>query len=206
MLICLTVIGLLTALLFPAFASARRKAQDSSCLNNLHQLGLAIQIYTDDYDGRYPFALDPIQLEQEHDVWWGYPNDLFHQIPSYTSVLKPYVKSPLLFGCPRDNGGEFYNEQVANSFKRWGTSYQYNRFLIGDAFMEQSVFTLAEIESANPSRLELLRDMGSWHENQSLGYHEYNYHVQIIYADMHAARVLQWNFLEDLVVTEANNE
>jgi len=53
-LVVVAIIGLLAALLLPAFAAAREKARASSCLSNLHQVGLAIQLYAQDSDDKTP--------------------------------------------------------------------------------------------------------------------------------------------------------
>lgn len=45
LLVVVTIIGLLAALLFPVFAKARERARQSVCESNLHQIGLATQMY-----------------------------------------------------------------------------------------------------------------------------------------------------------------
>jgi prepilin-type N-terminal cleavage/methylation domain-containing protein/prepilin-type processing-associated H-X9-DG protein len=54
LLIVIAILAILAALLLPVFARAREKARQTACLNNLHQIGLAIQSYSDDYDGILP--------------------------------------------------------------------------------------------------------------------------------------------------------
>ena len=56
MLIVISIIGLLAALLLPALSSARTIAQKASCLSNLHQIGLAVYSYANDYDGSIPYG------------------------------------------------------------------------------------------------------------------------------------------------------
>ncbi|HEX5323127.1 MAG TPA: type II secretion system protein, partial [Capsulimonadaceae bacterium] len=45
------VIAILLAILLPVFAHAREKARQSTCAGNLKQIGLAISMYSQDYDG-----------------------------------------------------------------------------------------------------------------------------------------------------------
>ncbi len=56
LLVVITIIGLLAALLFPVFAKARERARKTVCESNLHQLGLAIQMYQQDWNGEAPSA------------------------------------------------------------------------------------------------------------------------------------------------------
>jgi len=54
LLVVIAIIAILAAMLFPVFARARGKAQQTVCLSNLRQLGMASQMYAQDYDGFLP--------------------------------------------------------------------------------------------------------------------------------------------------------
>lgn len=55
-LIVVAIIAILSALLFPAFKSARERGHQTTCMSNLHQIGLAVQMYRND-EKRYPASL-----------------------------------------------------------------------------------------------------------------------------------------------------
>lgn len=55
LLIVIAIILILSAMLLPALNSARAKARNIACLNNLKQFGMANEMYQSDYDGVLPF-------------------------------------------------------------------------------------------------------------------------------------------------------
>ena len=54
LLVVIAIIAILAAILFPVFAQAREAARKASCLSNCKQLGLAMQMYAQDYDENLP--------------------------------------------------------------------------------------------------------------------------------------------------------
>ncbi|MGM0493690.1 MAG: DUF1559 domain-containing protein [Armatimonadota bacterium] len=89
LLVVIAIIAILAAILFPVFARAREKARQTSCLSNLKQLGLGMQMYAQDYDER--FNLSQYQLPGScPECFFGY-------------AILPYVKNQQIFACPSDD-------------------------------------------------------------------------------------------------------
>ena len=84
LLVVIAIIAILAAILFPVFAQARKRAQQTTCISNLKQLGLALRQYQDDFDNRFMPAA-------------GFPG---FAGGSFVYILRPYVKSHEIFFCP----------------------------------------------------------------------------------------------------------
>jgi prepilin-type N-terminal cleavage/methylation domain-containing protein len=54
LLVVIAIIAILAAILFPVFAQARESARQTTCLNNCKQIGIAVAMYTADYDEKFP--------------------------------------------------------------------------------------------------------------------------------------------------------
>src|SRR5256885_5331095 len=50
LLVVIAIIAILAAILFPVFAQAREAARKTTCLSNLKQLGIGMQMYASDND------------------------------------------------------------------------------------------------------------------------------------------------------------
>ncbi len=56
LLVVIAIIAILAAILLPALNSARERGRSASCISNLKQIGMAINNYLDDNDGRMPLS------------------------------------------------------------------------------------------------------------------------------------------------------
>jgi prepilin-type N-terminal cleavage/methylation domain-containing protein/prepilin-type processing-associated H-X9-DG protein len=128
LLVVIAIIAILAAILFPVFAQAREKARQASCLSNLKQIGVALDMYRTDYDGinaRYRFCPDlagdplceavdpPGTVTGPNEIWWA-PQDpsVAWELPPVNitkpGLLNPYVKNLHIFKCPSYTGQAGY--------------------------------------------------------------------------------------------------
>ena len=184
-LVVLAVIGILTALLFPAFNRVRRRSYQTSCSSNLKQLGLAVALYQGDYDGLFPRGGDPTDLKTDawRDTTDGDYRAEISQLPPLTYVLRPYVKSAELWHCPADDGFDVadMSQQILDarpsSFAKFGMSYEYRTELTLKSKKELLGYDKSDPPvEYGPSDINVLADgHGSWHgENEPRELRRYN--------------------------------
>jgi prepilin-type N-terminal cleavage/methylation domain-containing protein/prepilin-type processing-associated H-X9-DG protein len=92
LLVVIAIIAILAAILFPVFAQAREKARGTACLSNLKQVGLAVMMYTQDYDESYPKVL--------MDYYCPYWPSTANEYCPWQGLIQPYLKNQDMLRCP----------------------------------------------------------------------------------------------------------
>jgi prepilin-type N-terminal cleavage/methylation domain-containing protein len=124
LLTVVATIAILAALLLPILSKAKIKAQRTSCLSNLRQLGIAWMMYADDNHGFLPESY-PVS---NPDVWvqgdMTKVSDVSNAALIKAGKLFPYNRTVGIYRCPADNG-------VAIDGKVYPTvrSYSMNSFM-----------------------------------------------------------------------------
>lgn len=169
LLLVIAIIAILAGLLLPGLVGAKQRAKASQCLNNLRQQGIAIQLYIDDSQQRYPLTSVP-QRDPQTGILPDRPrwlptapalgghspenDELMERFPNARSrPLWHYLKPSRVFSCPDDRGQEALpcdcpKSFIGNNFRAVGTSYQYNTgnltLLSGGRFKLLDSITLPE--------------------------------------------------------------
>jgi len=96
LLIIIAVIAILAAMLLPALASAKRKAQRINCVNNLKQDGLAFRIWEGDNGDKYPMA---VSTNKGGTMEYAEDGNAFRHF----QVMSNELNTPKILICPADD-------------------------------------------------------------------------------------------------------
>jgi prepilin-type N-terminal cleavage/methylation domain-containing protein/prepilin-type processing-associated H-X9-DG protein len=179
LLVVIAIIAILAAILFPVFAQAREKARGATCLSNMRQLGLGLQMYFQDWDERIFFFGHDRQLSRVNPTaplgatignrWWN-------QIVPYTG------KSLGLLVCPSDGGRVPHAlENGQNGAPLVPRSYVANR----------AAESLALAQVDNPAEIVVVTEKGtpfddSWYEPPKNLYNKEGFNEPVLAMGRHS--------------------
>lgn len=109
LLVVIAIIAILAAILFPVFGRARENARRSSCSSNLKQIGLAFAQYAQDYDERYPGAINYAMAGESPDNAVKYNVAWDVMIAPYLGFKVDPYRAPLIMQCPSDAKARKWN-------------------------------------------------------------------------------------------------
>ena len=190
LLVVVAIIALLTAILLPVFFTVRGKARQTVCVSNLRQIGLAIGLYSEDYDELYPAGNDPSDTDTMPNIWAMSPYAAVAPVlPPLQNILVPYIHSPEIWHCPSDSGYSeldvsAYNgagiplDMTPTAFSKRGTSYLYRTeiALLGTRYGSLVAYSPGPNGAMHEgSEVNVLMDgNGSWHGGLLINQKRYN--------------------------------
>jgi prepilin-type N-terminal cleavage/methylation domain-containing protein len=171
LLIVIAMIAILAALLLPALSKAKESGRATACINNLRQIGLAIEFYTQENNNHLPFMNDQ------------YPG-ITNQYPGPDVVLSNHLGNLNLLHCPSDRwtgtNALLVSGGSATYFEQTGSSYAWSSVLNGQDIDQLKVMNI------KMSRFPLMADKDQFHAA-----HGPNKGVNSVYGDVSVTRGLQ---------------
>jgi prepilin-type N-terminal cleavage/methylation domain-containing protein len=102
LLVVIGIIGILVGILLPALSRARESANKAACLANLHQIGIYLQMYQNNFKGQIPVFVYGATAAVNYMAYVGNVNDyagMGLMVPANIAP-KDGSKSGAVFYCP----------------------------------------------------------------------------------------------------------
>lgn len=113
LLVVIAIIAVLAGILMPVFASAREKGRQTACLSNLKQVGLSVQMYSEDYDETVPLTERGGDIDDAHEYYWG-------------DMVQPYAKNWQFLVCPSAGSPLAFKSGATTYSQQWSYNYGIN--------------------------------------------------------------------------------
>ena len=172
LLVVIAIIALLAALVLPALSRAKESGRATVCLSNLHQIGIALQVYVGDNNNKLPSM---------SDIFPGVTN----LYPGPDLVLSNQLGNVNVLRCPSDKWASDkplpFPQKETTYFAQTGSSFSWNNLLNGEDADHLSAFGM----NFDPHAMPLMYDKEKFHIARGEGKAK-NY----LYADGHIKNLL----------------
>jgi len=163
LLVVIAIIAILAALLLPTIGRTKESARATVCLGNLHQVGLALQMYVSDNNNKLPVmrdvSTDPLVAAT-------------NSFPAIQKVLATQLGNTNVLRCPSD---------LPQFFERTGSSYSWNSLLNGEDADHLKVLNI----HFGPHEIPVVFDKEDFHKARGA-----DKAVNYLYADGHIKNLL----------------
>jgi prepilin-type N-terminal cleavage/methylation domain-containing protein/prepilin-type processing-associated H-X9-DG protein len=211
LLVVIAIIAILAAMLLPALAKAKQKAQAIACVNNQRQIGVSFQLVIDDGPPEGGNGCFPMTIGYESGVWNGSANSYqWFSVVGQAMGMKPiqtanYFDDHNFFPVTNNSAGVFVCPST-DSNKR-GTcydtnDYSYNFRLFGYCTQSSPPQVPVKQSSIKTPGTDLVicdsdgdnvaDSLTSPYTSTLLPGRRHNGSANVLYADWHVERPAQW--------------
>ena len=162
LLVVIAIIAVLAGLLLPVLGQAKERGRATACLSNLHQIGVALQMYVEENENKMPVLYDAL-----------FSTNAAPRTNTIDVVLTNHLGSVKVLRCPSDD---------KRLFEDTGSSYGWNVLVNGQNAEHLNVLNL----TSAPEQIPLVFDKEGFHRRRGKG-SEYNF----LYADGHIKNLLE---------------
>ena len=151
LLVVIAIIAILAALLLPALARAKAKAQRISCTNNLKQVGLSFRTFAIDNDGNMPQTLAGSQGGASEDVGLrtlGANQQSSRGVSKMFLCMSNELSTPKILFCPAEYESSY--RQAASSFGNPGGTIGSANTVLYTNDLEVSYFIGVDAQETSP--------------------------------------------------------